>query len=310
MASALLIPGAASAQAGGDASAATELFRQGREALETKDYATACAKFDESYRLDPHVGTLISLAECEEAIGKLARARAHWQQAIGLAHSVGDRREAFAGEKFGAIDPRVPRLTLRRGASAPPALTVSRDDMEIGGASFDSPLPVEIGPHTVSVSAVGFATNTVTVELKEGESKEVVLEPGAPLPPPPPVEEPAKPVVEPPAPEAPPRPSPLRPIALAVGGVGVVALGVGTFLGVQVIEAKSQGDCSSNGNSCNGALREGNVSNVAFASGGVLLVTAAAFWFLAPTTQSKKPVVRVTPGVGARAVGIGLEGAF
>jgi hypothetical protein len=307
------------AQAGDASSAATELFRQGREALDAGDYATACAKFDESMRLDAHVGTLISLARCEEAMGKLARARSRWQQAVDLAHSLGDQREAFAADKLAAIDPRVPRLTLKRGPKAPGALLVRRDDVEVGVASFDAPLPVEIGQHTVTVSAEGFAASSTTVELKEGESKEVILEPGAALPPPPvdPLRPPtATPVTEPP-PGPPPGPSPMRPIALIVGGAGVVALGVGTYLGIQVIQAKSQPSaglcnpgCNDAGKNRNAALQEGDAANWVFAGAGVALATAAALWFLAPTHPAKKSALHVTPGVGLRSVGLGLEGTF
>ncbi len=307
----------AHAQAG-DASAATELFREGRDALEAKDYATACAKLEESMRLDAHVGTLISLAGCEEAMGKLARARARWQQAVDLAHNAGDKREGYAVDKLRSIDPRVPRLTLRRGPNAPPTMTARRDDVELGAASFDAPLPVEIGTHTVTASAEGFASSTTSVDLGEGDSKEVVLETGAALPPPP-VEAPPpppNPLTEIP-PEAPPRASPLRPIAVAVGGVGVVALGVGTYLGIQVLEAKSQKPGSCTGTGCDpdgtnrtNALKEGDAANIAFASAGVLLVTAGAFWFLAPTTPAKKSTVHVAPRVGLGMMGMALEGEF
>jgi hypothetical protein len=312
--------GTVHAQAGDASSAATELFRQGREALDTGDYATACAKFDESMRLDAHVGTLISLATCEEKLGKLARARSRWQQAVDLARSLGDRRESFAAENLAAIDPRVPRLTLKRGPKADlRTLMVRRDDVEVGVGSFDAPLPVEIGQHTVTVSAAGFATSSTTVDLKEGESKEVVLEPGAALPAPPvEAQTPSSTtaVIEPP-PGPPPGPSPMRPIAVVVGGAGVVALGVGTFLGIQVIQANSQPNAGKCNPTCDGpandrlnALREGDAANWVFAGAGVALATAAALWFLAPTQPAKRSALHLTPGVGLRSVGLGLEGTF
>src|SRR5262249_55537702 len=49
-----------------DPAAAEALFRQGRQAMEAKDFATACPKFAESQRLDPAVGTLMNWATCEE----------------------------------------------------------------------------------------------------------------------------------------------------------------------------------------------------------------------------------------------------
>ncbi len=301
-----------------NASAATELFRQGRDALEAKDYATAAGKFEESLRLEPHVGTLISLAECEEATGRLASARAHWQQAVDLARGTGDKRESFASGKLAAIDPRVPRLTLRRGPNPPEGLAVRRDDLDVGPASLEAALPVEVGVHTIVVSAKGFAAKALTVEVKEGESREVVVEPGPPLPPPsPPPEPPPTPVVVPPAPQRPAPASPLRPIAVAVGGLGVVALGVGTYLGVQVLEAKNQpagtcppSGCDSAGNARNSALTEGDWANVAFASAGVLLAAATVMWFVAPTNHKKTSDILLTPKIGFGPRGVTIEGRF
>ena len=85
-----------SAQSG--SAEAAELFKQGRAALQTKDYATACPKFVASLRLERAVGTLISLADCEQATGRLASARQHWQEAADFADALHDslNRGAYA----------------------------------------------------------------------------------------------------------------------------------------------------------------------------------------------------------------------
>src|SRR5579863_8518518 len=62
---------------GGGAATATTLFQEGREAAKKGDYATACAKMEESFRLDPAVGTLLNLADCQEHMGHPASA---WQR--------------------------------------------------------------------------------------------------------------------------------------------------------------------------------------------------------------------------------------
>ena len=123
-----VVPAQTPAPAPQDPAAAAELFRQGRAALEAKDYPLACAKLRESLRLDvPHVGTLISLAVCEEATGKLAGARLHWQQAADLARGRGDERAEYCAQQLAAIDKRVPRLTIRIAPGAPAGTFVLYD---------------------------------------------------------------------------------------------------------------------------------------------------------------------------------------
>src|SRR5436190_14534460 len=55
-------------------SVAESLFRQAREEMKRGEAAAACPKFEESYRLDPSIGTLLNLALCEEALGHSATA--------------------------------------------------------------------------------------------------------------------------------------------------------------------------------------------------------------------------------------------
>ena len=61
------------------------------------------------------MGTLISLADCEQATGRLASARQHWQEAADFADALHDslNRGAYARQKFADIDKRVPKLVLR-----------------------------------------------------------------------------------------------------------------------------------------------------------------------------------------------------
>ena len=83
--------------------AATEFFAHGREAVKKSDYAAAVRFFGESQSLDPKVGTLLNLADSEEHVSQLASARQHWQQAVDLAHSLGDERENLAKDRFARL---------------------------------------------------------------------------------------------------------------------------------------------------------------------------------------------------------------
>src|SRR5450432_3403221 len=57
-----------------DSAAAQALFDQGKKAMAALNYAEACPKLEESYRLQEALGTLLNLADCYQRQGKLASA--------------------------------------------------------------------------------------------------------------------------------------------------------------------------------------------------------------------------------------------
>jgi hypothetical protein len=292
-----------------DVATAGELFRQGRVAFDAKDFPTARARLMESARLNPRVGTFISLAECEEVEGLLASARAHWQQAADLGTAQGDARAEFAHQRLASIDPRVPRMTLRLPDDAPAGTTIRVDDVELGAASLGLALPAEVGKHVVSVLAPGLAPSSVEVTFAEGESREVKLELGSPLPPPPVAEL----APEAPAPDTTTHPHlPLRVASYAVMGLALVGAGVGTYYGVKAIDGKDPPGCT--GNRCNpsgaairdDAIGDGNVATGVFLASGGLLVTGAVLWFLSRPTGGppSKAAIEWVPSVDPRRAGV------
>jgi hypothetical protein len=54
--------------------AAEALFEQARSAMAAGSYDIACARFRDSDKLDPAVGTRFNLADCEEKRGRVATA--------------------------------------------------------------------------------------------------------------------------------------------------------------------------------------------------------------------------------------------
>jgi hypothetical protein len=172
---ALFVSASARAQAG-DAPAAEVLFREGRRAQGAGNDQEACQKFAESQRLDPAAGTLMNLATCEEKLNKLASAWQHWKEAIDALQS-GDSRLAFAQSRVRELDKRLPRLTvaLLPGGSA---ARVFRDDVELGAASQGIPLPVDPGPHTVTVLLSGHRPESVAFSLAEAEEKKLEVHAG------------------------------------------------------------------------------------------------------------------------------------
>src|SRR5260221_7405355 len=99
---AMLLPGLALA-APRDPAAAEALFRAGRAAADKGDYVTACPKFEESNRLDPEVGTVFNLADCDEHLGKVASA---WQlfKEVAQRLSPADERVSIATSRAAALE--------------------------------------------------------------------------------------------------------------------------------------------------------------------------------------------------------------
>jgi hypothetical protein len=157
----------------GQPTPAETVFREGREAAQRGDMATACAKFGESVQLARAPGPLMNLADCEEKAGRLVGAAKLWKEAIEKLEP-GDKRLPFATERAAALDKKLPRLTVR--------VTPETSDaqIEINGARVPpsearAPQPVDPGVlHKVVVRA-GARTERAEITMGEGERREVIV---------------------------------------------------------------------------------------------------------------------------------------
>jgi hypothetical protein len=240
-----------------DPAAAEALFRQGRQALEAKNYREACPKFAESQRLEPAAGTLMNLATCEEKIGKLASAWQHWKEAID-ALPTNDDRIPFARGRVNDLEKKLPRLRVNLVGGAG---KVFRDEIELGPASQSAMLPVDPGPHVVTVQLQGHFPEKVTVEVAEGEEKQIDVHPGA---------------IDPHASDArteltaKPRP---RTLGWVVGGIGVAGVGTAAVSGLMLVNQRSKVETLCPDKSC--STQQGVD---AAAMGKTLLVVNTAGW--------------------------------
>src|SRR5882724_4922471 len=128
--SALLISARGRADDSRDPAAAEALFRQGRAAAQSQDFSTACAKFRESNRLDPAVGTVFNIADCEEKLGRLATSWTLFQEVVQRLPPA-DNRRAIAEQRAGKLEPRVPKLSIRLARSDRSDVTVRRDGVSL-----------------------------------------------------------------------------------------------------------------------------------------------------------------------------------
>lgn len=157
--------------------AAEMLFEEGRQAMDAGDFDTACAKFEESNRLDAASGTTLNLANCEERRGHVASAWERYRAAVRLLAD-GDRRREFARTKVRQLEPLVPHLTIELSSEAPSETQVSRNGKALT-ASLGVPLPLDPGEYTITAMADGRLSADYQVTLEEGEQKSITVEPGA-----------------------------------------------------------------------------------------------------------------------------------
>ena len=299
------------AESGSNKAAAEALFVEGRRLAGAGKYAEACPKFEASQKLDPGLGTLLNLADCYEKIGKTASAWAQYREAIPLARAAGStEREALATDRSKALESRLSTLTIRAmsGDSGGAALDVRRDGVSVDSAELSTPIPVDPGPHEVTASAPGQKPWSTKVDVGNDAAKVVVeiphLEPADGSA--------AAPAAVATAPADQPTDqkssSAQRPIGIAVGAVGIVGLGLGTFFGLSAAstwkDAKDQCQdvpygCTQEGlDKEKSAHSKATVSTVAFIVGGVALATGIVLF------------VTAGPGKQQTAVGIGPGSVF
>lgn len=155
---------------------ARELFSQGRALMDAGEHEAACAKFEESQRLEPGGGTLLNLALCNEKLGRTATAWALFNQAIVVARRDGRAdRETFAKEHVEVIAPKLSRLTVQVPSHArTPGLRIELNGTEIGAGAWGGPLPVDPGAQEIVVTAPGKIKLTITISIGEAADKKEI----------------------------------------------------------------------------------------------------------------------------------------
>jgi hypothetical protein len=292
-------------------------FRDGRKAVQAGDWATACARFAESERLEPAPGTLLNLADCEDHQGKLVSAHEHF----GVAASGfprGDTRRSLALAREAQIDRRIVRLTLRLAPSAPPDAVVRQGDATIPASALGSPMLIDPGPVTLVVVAPGRADRPYTLTLHDGDQVEQMLEAGDVAPT-------SGPALAAGAPAAPPpdvTPAPVPPsghgqrtLGFVLGGVGVAGLATGAVTGLLALDRASTVKAHCPGLACDplglSAASQGqwlaSTSTIAFIAGGVLVAAGAYFVFFGGSRSSG---IALAPAIGPQSGGAILQGAF
>jgi hypothetical protein len=302
------------AQTTSNSAAAQALFEQARTLMAQGRPAEACPKLEESQRLDPGSGTLLNLARCYEQAGRLASAWNQYLEAASAARSAGNKeRETEARKRADALRPRLPSLVIAVSAEARaiPGLEVLRDGELVGAPQLGVPIPTDSGEHTLEARAPGRIPWKAVVVLKSESHTATVSVPmlaaesSAPAP--------AAVAAAAPPPTATQESAASggsglggrRTLALVAGGVGVVALGVGTAFGLKSMSRHDEAEKYCNGSECtdergvtagNEAYAAGNVATIFTIVGVVGLGAGVILWVTAPS--SKASSVQVGFGLG------------
>jgi hypothetical protein len=307
---ALALPREAQGDEARDPVAAEALFAEGHKLMEAQDYAKACPKLEESYRLDPATGAQFALALCHEKEGRLASAWVEFMEVASRANAEGyAEREKSAREHADALRGRLSYLTL---AVAPetaslPNLVVTRDGVVLGAAAWGTSIPIDAGEHVVTATAPGhepWSTRfTVTVEP---ERSRVSVPKLTPRPAPSPAPLPVKATNTPPATIFGLEPSALRYVGVSLGGAGIACLGLATYslIRASVKQTASNSDCDgAENNDCGPAGERDRLAAIESAElatvssiAGVALLGAGVGLLLFGAPSEGVPEVSVGPG--------------
>jgi hypothetical protein len=306
--------------------AAEVLFQQGRELLEQGKIDEACSKLTQSQKLDPATGTLMALALCHEQQGLIAAAWLEFTEVESRARTEGrEDRVTLARDRAAALRPRLSTLSIdvSEEVSRITGLDVRRSGQVVPPASFGVPVPTDGGEYELVATAPGRATWTQRVTVKPERDVVRVTVPVLA----------AGRTETPPAAETtgtdsgdsgaqPAKPGRwMRPVGLGVAGVGLVGIGVGSYLALDAKgaydDAKKRCDAAGCEPGPHGevekAQTQGDLATIFWVAGGAFVAGGAVLWFLAPSSSDEKSSnaagVRLTRA-GWTGAGLRLEGTF
>jgi len=307
-----------------------DLGTEGVHAYQAGDYATARQKLDEAFSIMRTAPLALWSARALEKSGLLVQASERYLAAERApVDPEGDQQaqidaRATAREERAALQPRIPRLTVRIEGVPAAEATLVVDGRDVPAALVGKSLPVN--PGTVEVIATsGDAKTSGRVDIAEGENKDLLLtlRPSAP----------STAAAEGPQPDDASTTSERSLVArkwpaFVAAGVAVAGGIVWTVFGVQSMDAKSQADACTAATCTSERVDElrqqawdaGNVATVGMVLTGVGVVGAGVLWFTLPgasktsETARREPAFDVGPlaqvELGVRPGGIQLRGRF
>ncbi|MEO5727356.1 MAG: hypothetical protein ABI134_10530, partial [Byssovorax sp.] len=294
------------------------------------DYLAASKALEASQRLDPGIGTLLYLGDCYEKLGRTASAWATFREAASTAHAAGQTdREKVALKRATALQPSLPKLSINVAAgNEEPGLALLRDGEALSRAIWGASVPIDPGEHTIEASAPGKKRWSTTVTLKhDGAPVDVQIPaletdslqaPSAEKP---------KSAVTTILPDKGPQPasswSVQRTIGVALGGVGLVGVGLGTYFGLKAGSLDDDANagcrpedptkCTAVGAALGADAKQAALgSTLSFALGGAAVAGGLIVFLTAPSPRGATTALRVqaTPGLVNGGPGLLLGGRW
>lgn len=304
----------------------------GSDAFRAGHHEEALARFEEAERLVHAPTHRLMMARAQRALGRWTDASRSYAAAAADPTDASDdpavgkpppafvRAREDAKREGAELEAKMPRVTIVVEPKSPRELVVRRDGVVVDAAALAAPLLLDPGRHRFSATARGSKSETVTLEIAEGERHVVELElaaesspQGAPAP------KPAKTTKV-----APPPPPPAEPPQAALRGPSIAAMALGAgglFVGAALLPvaasrrttadreraacaAGCSADASAHAQRADDAA--GSIDTAAKASlvaGGVLLGSGLVMLVVSATGESKEGKLAVVPLVGPGAVG-------
>jgi len=311
------------AQTAAPTTRAESLFAQGKQALESNDFAHACPLLQESYGIDPALGTLLALAVCHEGVGRTATAWREFRTAAdGAAREGRADRERFAQAHITKLEGHLSKLTVAVSSDSPPGLVVEVDGAAVPVDQWGTEQVIDPGHHVVAAHAprrqpwsgavdIGpeHDVQTVTIGALAPEASDALASP-------PPATDATQ------APASPDTSTPgawKRAAGWIVGGVGIAAVGVGAVFGVMAITKSSDAKSKCSTTSCTDpaavsenqdAKTAATISDVAIGAGLAAVAVGAYFLLTAPPAPAQSTGLRLVPFVGRERAGAALVTAW
>ncbi|HEX7670442.1 MAG TPA: hypothetical protein VF395_12690 [Polyangiaceae bacterium] len=165
---------AAAKQSQDDLERARALFRQGLSLEAAGNWAAALSKFEDvgKVKLTPQVR--FHTARCNEQLGRLNEALGEYRLAEYEAGQQGLPDLAAISQSRQALETRVPKVLIRRGAGAESA-RIELDGVALGESQIGQPFAVDPGPHTVVAKLGGDKQFQQSAVVKESETAEILL---------------------------------------------------------------------------------------------------------------------------------------
>jgi len=303
-------PAARAAPTWADKETARELFKAGKEARAAGDPNTALERFTGAHALAPTPVTALELAKMHAQLGHFVQARELSLEAFRMPESKTEtEKSALARVEAVALADtlkgRIATLTVRVVVtpSAPASLEI--DGKSVAAAEISAAQRLDPGPHVVSARSGNGGTAQAEIALRDGESKEIVLEVVGPM------AEAAAPVpATTPAPGRKPKrtTNPLVWIGFGVAAAGVV---VGSSTGIVALSKAAPPNCEGARCTADGlddietgrTLATASTISFLVAGGGAAL---AIYGLLTPGRAASARSVHVLLG----APGLGIAGSF